>query len=193
MNKVALITGAGRGIGRGIALALAERGWSVVINYRGNKKAAEDVLRIATKASGNGRMIQADISQAADRRRLVAETLDHFGRLDLLVNNAGMAPRQRLDILEVGENSYDEVLAVNLKGPFFLTQRVARAMIELLGSSMIADPRIINISSSLRLYQQPQSGRILPLQSRPGHDDGPLRRPVGRIWHWRLRNPPWCD
>lgn len=146
-RKVALITGAGRGIGRGIALALAERGWAVVINYRGNQGAAEETLRIAKDLGGEGFAIQADISQKTDRQRLVEKTLAQFGRLDLLVNNAGMAPRQRLDILEVGEASYEEVLAVNLKGPFFLTQQVARTMIDLLTSGIIADPRIINIGS----------------------------------------------
>jgi NAD(P)-dependent dehydrogenase (short-subunit alcohol dehydrogenase family) len=147
MSKVALVTGAGRGIGRGIALALAKHGWAVVINYRGNRSAAEDVVRIVNNMGRENRMVQADISQAADRQRLVAETLDNLGRLDLLVNNAGMAPRQRLDLLEVGEDSYDEVMDVNLKGPFFLTQQVARTMIDLLGSGVIAEPRIINISS----------------------------------------------
>jgi 3-oxoacyl-[acyl-carrier protein] reductase len=147
MSKVALVTGAGRGIGRGIALALAERGWAVVINYRGNRSAAEDVLRIAKEMRQDCLMVQADISQTEDRQRLVSETLESFGRLDLLVNNAGMAPRQRLDILEVGEDSYDEVMAVNLKGPFFLTQQVARVMIDLLNTGKITEPRIINISS----------------------------------------------
>jgi NAD(P)-dependent dehydrogenase (short-subunit alcohol dehydrogenase family) len=158
MNKVALVTGAGRGIGRGIALALTKRGWSVVINYRGNQDAAEETLRIVAEGGGSGMIAQADISQAADRQRLVAETLDHFGRLDLLVNNAGIAPRQRLDILDVGEDSYDEVLAVNLKGPFFLTQLVARTMIDLLGAGMIADPRIINISSISAYTSSPNRG-----------------------------------
>lgn len=157
-NKVALVTGAGRGIGRGIALALAERGWAVVINYRGNQAAAEETLRIVTEMGGEGLLVQADIAQTVDRQRLVAETLDHFGRIDLLVNNAGMAPRQRLDILEVGETSYDEVLSVNLKGPFFLTQLVARTMIELLGSEVIADPRIINISSISAYTSSPNRG-----------------------------------
>ncbi len=146
-GRVALVTGASRGIGRGIALALVEHGWAVVINYRGNRDAAEETLRIVEKGSGNGMLIQADISQPADRRRLIADTLEHFGRIDLLVNNAGIAPRQRLDILELGEDSYDEVLAVNLKGPFFLTQQVARAMIDFLGAGVMANPRIINISS----------------------------------------------
>jgi len=146
-HKVALITGAGRGIGRGITFALAERGWAVVINYRGNQGAAEETLRIVQDLGGEGFTIQADISQKTDRQRLVEKTLAQFGRLDLLVNNAGMAPRQRLDILEVGEASYEEVLAVNLKGPFFLTQQVARTMIDLLTSGVIAEPRIINIGS----------------------------------------------
>ena len=147
MNKVALVTGASRGIGRGIALALAARGWTLVINYRGNRSAAEDVLRIAQENSSRSLIIQADISQADDRKRLIAETLENLGRLDLLINNAGMAPRQRLDLLEVGEDSYDEILAVNLKGPFFLTQQVALTMIDLQNSGTIVDPRIINISS----------------------------------------------
>jgi NAD(P)-dependent dehydrogenase (short-subunit alcohol dehydrogenase family) len=147
MNKVALVTGASRGIGRGIALALAERGWSVVINYRASQAAAKNVLRIVEEMGSNGMLAQADISKIEDRERMVEEVLQTFGRIDLLVNNAGMAPRQRLDILEVGEDSYDEVLAVNLKGPFFLTQQVARTMIDLLSSGVIVDPRIINISS----------------------------------------------
>lgn len=147
MNKVALVTGAGRGIGRGIVLALAECGWAVVINYRSDRSAAAETSRIVNDLGVDSLLVQADISKTDDRRRLVAETLDHFGRLDLLVNNAGIAPRQRLDILDVGEASYDEVLAVNLKGPFFLTQEVARVMIDLIDSAVIEGPQIININS----------------------------------------------
>jgi len=156
--RVALITGAGRGIGRGIAIALAEHNWTVVINYHRNQDTAAETLRIVKYKGGGGILVQADISQKADRQRLVAKTIENFGRLDLLVNNAGIAPRQRLDILEVGEDSYDEVLSVNLKGPFFLTQQVARAMIDLLASGAITDPRIINIGSISAYTSSPNRG-----------------------------------
>jgi NAD(P)-dependent dehydrogenase (short-subunit alcohol dehydrogenase family) len=145
--KVALITGAGRGIGRGIAVALAEHGWTLVINYRRDAEAAAETMRLVERAGGQAISIPADIADASNRSRLVEKTLEHFGRIDLLVNNAGMAPRQRVDILDVGEASYDEVLAVNLKGPFFLTQGVARAMIELLKAGVIEQPKIVNIGS----------------------------------------------
>jgi 3-oxoacyl-[acyl-carrier protein] reductase len=144
-NQVALVTGAARGIGRGIALALAERGWSVVINYHSNAQAAQQALELVEKAGGHGSMIQADVAVGADRARLIAETLKVFGRIDLLVNNAGMAPRQRMDMLETNEASYDEVMATNLKGPFFLTQAVARVMINALAT--IPHPKIVNIGS----------------------------------------------
>jgi len=147
MSKVALVTGASRGIGRGIALSLAGRGWAVVVNFRGNADAARETLRLIEQAGGQGVLVQADVAQAADRTRLVDETLAAFGRLDLLVNNAAMAPRVRMDVLETSEASYDEVMAVNLKGPFFLTQRVAKAMIELLQAGKIAQPCIVNIGS----------------------------------------------
>ncbi len=147
---VALVTGASRGIGRGIALALAARGWNIVANYRGNAEAAE-ATRQAVEAAGVACLIvQADIADAQDRERLLAATLARFGHIDLLVNNAGMAPRQRVDLLEVSEASYDEVMAVNLKGPFFLAQAVARQM---LAQAKLAQPagavpsRIINIGS----------------------------------------------
>jgi NAD(P)-dependent dehydrogenase (short-subunit alcohol dehydrogenase family) len=107
---------------------------------------------------GYGQLIQADVAQEVDRKDLISETLSHFGRLDLLVNNAGMAPRRRLDILEVGEDSYDEVMAVNLKGPFFLTQRVARTMIDLLNSGIITEPQIISISSISAYTSSPNRG-----------------------------------
>lgn len=146
-GAVALVTGAGRGIGRGAALALAERGWSVVINFRGNAEAAEDTLRAVEQAGGRGLLVQADISSATDRDRLIDETLRHFGRLDALVNNAGMAPRQRVDLLELSEASYDEVMAVNLKGPFFLTQRAAKAMLTLIEARVMPRGVIINMGS----------------------------------------------
>ena len=158
MNKTALITGASRGIGRGIAEALAERGWAIVINYRGNQTAAMETLRIVKSQGGKGVLVQADISSAVDRQRLVAETLDNFGRIDLLVNNAGVAPRERLDILKVGEDSYDEILNINLKSPFFLTQQVARVMINLIDEQAIVDPRIINISSISAYTSSPNRG-----------------------------------
>lgn len=146
-NRVALVTGAGRGIGRGIAEALAEHGWTVVVNYRSNAQAATQTLRLVKKASGRGAAIQADIADASARERLVEESLEKFERIDLLVNNAGMAPRQRMDILDTNEASYDEVMTVNLKGPFFLTQRVAKAMIELIKAGVVEDPKIVNIGS----------------------------------------------
>ncbi|MGQ9887344.1 MAG: 3-ketoacyl-ACP reductase [Aggregatilineales bacterium] len=146
-KRVALVTGAGRGIGRSIALALAARGWAVVVNYRSNAAAAEETLRAIWAAGGGGLVIQADIASAADRERLVTETLAHYSRVDLLVNNAGMAPRVRADILEVSEASYDEVMAVNLKGPFFLTQRVAQAMIAQRAANPDSAPLIVNIGS----------------------------------------------
>ena len=156
--KVALVTGGGRGIGRGIVCALADNGWSVVINYQGNKISAEETFDYIKSVGAEGLVIQADISKLDDRQRLIEDTLKQFGRLDLLVNNAGIAPRQRLDILEVGEESYDEVLAVNLKGPFFLTQQVARVLIDLIESKTIESPRIVNISSISAYTSSPNRG-----------------------------------
>lgn len=147
MTQVAIVTGGSRGIGRGIVLALAQRGWAITVNYRGNAQAAQETAQAVEAAGGRALVVQADIGSAADRERLVTETLTHFGRIDLLVNNAGMAPRVRLDLLETTEESYDEVMDVNLKGPFFLTQRVARAMIESQEAGTVERPVIVNISS----------------------------------------------
>jgi len=146
-GRVALVTGASRGIGRAIAVALAADGWTVVVNYHANAEAAAQTLSEVQAAGGQGVTIQADVSDAAGRERLLRETIFRYGRIDLLVNNAGVAPRQRADLLEMTEASYDEVMAVNLKGPFFLTQLVAREMIALLGAGAVQWPKIINIGS----------------------------------------------
>jgi NAD(P)-dependent dehydrogenase (short-subunit alcohol dehydrogenase family) len=136
MNPVALITGASRGIGRGITLELAKLGWDLVINYAKDKAAAAETAQQAkTAAEAAGRSIQAvpcqaEISQAAERQTLLEFTRTQFGRLDLLVNNAGIASLSRVDILDAGEESFGRILDVNLKGPFFLTQAAARWMIE---------------------------------------------------------------
>ncbi|TVR31720.1 MAG: 3-ketoacyl-ACP reductase [Spirochaetaceae bacterium] len=126
-NPVALVTGASRGIGRGIALELARSGYSVAINYAGNHKAAEETLAACTDA-GSGRFaaFQANVGNPQDRSRLLSEVWDTFGTIDALVNNAGIGPRQRLDITEATEESFHEVLDINLTGPYFLTQSVVR-------------------------------------------------------------------
>jgi len=156
MNRVALITGASRGIGRGIALELASLGYDLIINYAGNAAAAEQTARECVGAGGSrGKVIraeicQADISQTTDRRKLVDFTRQTFGRVDLLVNNAGVAPNVRADILEAGEESFDRLIAINVKGPYFLTQLVANWMIEQLthhASRIEHRPKIITVSS----------------------------------------------
>jgi NAD(P)-dependent dehydrogenase (short-subunit alcohol dehydrogenase family) len=155
-KRVALVTGAGRGIGRGIALALAEKGWSIVINYRSNSEAAEATIKEVERVGAQGLVVQADIGSNEDRQRMVGQTVEHFGRIDLLVNNAGMGPRQRVNILETTEESYDEVMNVNLKGPFFLTQQVARKMIDLFESGAVEEPKIGNIGSISAYTSSPE-------------------------------------
>lgn len=146
-RRVALVTGAGRGIGRAIALALAAQGWAVGINYRSQVGPAEETCRQVELAGGQAVLLPGDISQAAGRQEVLNRLRETWPRLDLLVNNAGMAPRQRADLLAATEASYDEVMAVNLKGPFFLTQQVAREMIRLIQAGMLTNPKIINIGS----------------------------------------------
>jgi NAD(P)-dependent dehydrogenase (short-subunit alcohol dehydrogenase family) len=125
---IALVTGASRGIGRGIAVSLGGLGWRVAVNYAGNRQAADECVALVRQAGGDAVAVQGDISVAADRDRLIRETVAWGGRLDLLVNNAGIAPTVRADLLEAGEESFDRLIAVNLKGPFFLTQLAARQM-----------------------------------------------------------------
>jgi len=135
MNAAALVTGGTRGIGRGIALALARLGHDLMLGYASDQQAAaqtrEDCVAAARECGLAIRVevCRADIGEGEGRQALLAATREAFGRLDLLVNNAGVAPRQRADLLELSEESFDRLLRINLKGPFFLTQQAARWMI----------------------------------------------------------------
>jgi NAD(P)-dependent dehydrogenase (short-subunit alcohol dehydrogenase family) len=128
--RTAIVTGASRGIGRAIAVALGREGFHVTINYHANADAAKEAAALVEQAGGKGHIVQADIANSDDRKRMVSETLDAFGPIDLLVNNAGVAPRVRADLLEASEEEYDYVMGANLKGPYFLAQLVANHMIE---------------------------------------------------------------
>ena len=127
---VVLVTGASRGLGRGIALRLAREGCSVAVNYARNNTEAQETLKLCRAESRHGASgqsfaaLQGDIGEGEQRRALVAATLQEFGRIDALVNNAGIAPKVRADITEASEQSFDELIRTNLKGPYFLTQRV---------------------------------------------------------------------
>jgi 3-oxoacyl-[acyl-carrier protein] reductase len=125
---VVLVTGASRGLGRGIAIELAKAGHSVIVDYARNTDAAEATAEECEKHKTNPRQkfiaLQADVAKREDRARLLKKTLEQAGRIDALVNNAGVGPRQRADITEMSEQSFEEVLRTNLQGPFFLTQEV---------------------------------------------------------------------
>jgi 3-oxoacyl-[acyl-carrier protein] reductase len=154
---VALISGASRGIGRAITLALAGEGFDCVVNYARNAAAAEEVRSLVEAAGARAHLVQADVGSGDDRKRLVDETIRAFGRIDLLVNNAGVAPDVRADILDASEESFDRLITINLKGPYFLTQLVARRMIEQQkgsgfgvqgpGPETSVNPKIVTISS----------------------------------------------
>lgn len=147
-RRVALVTGASRGIGRAIAIELGRIGYDLLINYRSNAAEAERTVE-EVKAVGEVRVetYAADVANDDDRQQLVAHTRELFGRLDLLVNNAGVAPDKRVDLLLTSTESFDRLLSVNLKGPFFLSQLVARWMIEQKQSVPDYAPAIVNISS----------------------------------------------
>src|ERR1044072_7725649 len=151
-RRVALVTGASRGIGRAIGIELGRIGFDLLINYRSNaaeaERTVEEVKAVATHEA-RAEIYAADVGNDDDRQRLVTHARERFGRLDLLVNNAGIAPEKRVDLLETSAESFDRLLNVNLKGPFFLSQLVARWMIEQKKSGAVPDyaPAIVNISS----------------------------------------------
>ncbi len=147
MAPVALVTGSSRGIGSAIAVCLADAGYDIVVNYEKNREAAEQTAGEVEKRNRRPRICRASVAVPEDSRRLIDFTMDGFGRLDLLVNNAGIAPRTRTDILEATPESYDEVLNTNLKGPYFLTQLAANHMIQLTRNKIVPKARIVNVTS----------------------------------------------
>jgi NAD(P)-dependent dehydrogenase (short-subunit alcohol dehydrogenase family) len=144
--KIAIITGSGRGIGRGIAIQLARKGWKIVINDIGNPEPPTETLDLVRKEGSDGLIVLADITMAADRQRIVGETINEYGQIDLLAQQAGIGCVY-VDMLQIGEQSMNEVLAVNTVGPYFLTQLVSKKMIELISQKRIESGKIVNIGS----------------------------------------------
>ncbi len=142
-GKVAVITGAGRGIGRAIALQFAEYGSKVVINYRNSITQVEELLTTIKDAGGDAIAVQADISCEEDVKKLIEETVKHFGRLDVLVNNAGIT-KDNL-IMRMSETDFTSVMDINLKGTFLCTKYAATVMLKQRSG------KIINISSVVGL------------------------------------------
>jgi 3-oxoacyl-[acyl-carrier protein] reductase len=147
MKKVALITGGSRGIGYGIALQLAEAGYDVAINGVREAEAVTNQLQTLEKTGARVLYCRADISSKSERTKMLDEINAFYGRLDILVNNAGIAPRERKDLLDATEESFTELIDTNLKGPYFLTQSVARWMIAQQNERQDFQGCIINISS----------------------------------------------
>ncbi len=132
--RAALVTGAGRGIGRGIVLALAREGFDVVgidiaFEPENKKKGLFEVKERVEEMGGRFLPVAGDISQAGDHDRMLDAAYGVCGRIDVLVNNAGVSPLERRDILETSPESYDRLMAVNARGPFFLTQNAAKRMV----------------------------------------------------------------
>jgi len=160
IRRVALVTGASRGIGRAIAIELARVNYDVMINYATNHAAADEACA-AVKAANpaiRGETFRADVGDPGERDQLVNETRARFGRLDLLVNNAGVAPASRVDLLDATVESFDRVVGTNLKGPYFLTQAVARWMIEQRPALPEYSPAIVNITSISAYTASPERG-----------------------------------
>jgi 3-oxoacyl-[acyl-carrier protein] reductase len=167
-RAVAIITGGRRGIGKAIALELASLGYDIVISHTSHfdlddQGRPDESVIAATQDEIEKRgaaclSVLSDVSNAADRQRLVEATASRFGRCDMLVNNAGVAPLQRVDLLEATEESFQRVLKINLQGPYFLTQQVARWMIRQLAEHPQRKCRIVNIGSISAYTSSPSRG-----------------------------------
>ncbi len=155
-RAVAIVTGASRGIGKAIAIELAKLGYDLVIN-----RVQQEPPQTLKEIEGLGaacEFVQGDIGCSEDRSRLAASTKSRFGRCDLLVNNTGVAPLERMDILDATEESFDRVMGINLKGPYFLTQQVANWMVEQRKQYPDRRLRIVNIGSVSSYASTPARG-----------------------------------
>lgn len=209
-RPVALVTGGTRGIGLGIARALAGRGYDLALS---GQREAQDVAAVLSALEASGgvaiRYVRSDIASAGDRAALLHDVLEHFGRVDVLVNNAGRAPRVRADLLDAATDSFEEVIATNLEGPYFLTQSVARTMIDLRRRQPAARPAIVFITSvsaemasphrgedrvskaglamTARLYATRLAAEGIPVfDVRPGIIDTDMTAPVRHLYDQRI-------
>ena len=164
-RPLAIVTGASRGIGKGIALELAKLGFNLVISHfdfdaqgKPDEATGQKTQKEIKVSGAECEVIRADVSNAEDRKKLVGLAKAKFGRCDMLCNNAGVAPTKRIDILEATEQSYDRVMTINLKGPYFLTQLVANWMIEQKKKFPDRAFRIVNTSSMSAYTSSPARG-----------------------------------
>lgn len=147
MKRVALITGGSRGIGLGVAQELARSGFDVAINGRRDATDVADAIQTLEGLGAKVLYCQADVASREDHASMLASIRQTFGRLDVLVNNAGVAPDVRADILDAGEESFDRLIKINLRGPYFLTQSAAKWMIEQKQADANFKGVIVNVSS----------------------------------------------
>ncbi|MHB9082096.1 MAG: 3-ketoacyl-ACP reductase [Pirellulaceae bacterium] len=146
-GAAAIVTGSSRGIGRAIALALGQAGYSVVVNCTRNTEAAEEVATLIRDSGGEALVVAASVADRQHRKVLLDRAREAYGDLQVLVNNAGITSPGRPDLLETTEENWDVVFDTNLKGPFFLTQLAARQMVAARQSGHLARGTIVNISS----------------------------------------------
>ena len=147
MKKVAFITGGTRGIGLGIAIEMAKAGFDLAVNGIREESLVKPVLDELGRLGVQVIYVRGDVSKKEDRQQMLDSVIHQFGKINVLVNNAGIAPPERKDILEATEKSFEYVLNVNLQGPYFLTQLVANRMIELKKQQSGEFYCIINVSS----------------------------------------------
>jgi NAD(P)-dependent dehydrogenase (short-subunit alcohol dehydrogenase family) len=152
------VTGGTRGIGLGIARALAAKGFDLALNGVRERDAVAGILEELSAPGAEVHYVRGDLGEAADRASLVSAVRERLGRLHVLVNNAGVAPRVRADILEAGEESFDRLLRINLKGPYFLTQAVARWMLEQRAGTDAYEGCIVNVTSVSATVASPNRG-----------------------------------
>ncbi|MHB1651069.1 MAG: 3-oxoacyl-[acyl-carrier-protein] reductase [Desulfitobacteriaceae bacterium] len=145
-ESVAIVTGASRGLGRAIALELAAAGAKVVVNYAGSEEKAAEVVHWIQEAGGEGLAVRADVSQATEVERLLQSTLEAYGKVDILINNAGIA-RDNL-LLRMKERDWDEVLATNLKGVFLCTKAVSKGMLKQRSGVIVNISSVVGVSGN---------------------------------------------
>ena len=169
MKKVALVTGGSRGIGLGIAQSLAKENWSLAINGMRPESAVVETLEQLQSLGTEVIYCQGNIGDRSDRENIIQKIVTSFGHLNVLVNNAGVAPKERKDLLEMSEESFDRVLNINLKGAFFLSQLAAKEMLKSKKADSGFEAAIVNVSSISATMVSINRGQYCISQGWHGH------------------------